>query len=190
MELISKEMQPVAGTEGAYYRRKRLMRQLPIYDQDPSHCCTLSENETKLMEDFVKKYKSEALGVGEVALPGQGGTKSEGKQPAKNAPGSQEAVSTNGTLSDDTRKQEYVSTVWFSWKVSNNIAARISLLRKPLICIDMSLPLMLLFFSFCCSHGFYGLKDFIMVLFFPSQLLYTTLRPHLLQKQHRNKIVT
>ncbi|XP_062977573.1 LIM and cysteine-rich domains protein 1 isoform X1 [Elgaria multicarinata webbii] len=107
MELISKEMQPVAGTEGAYYRRRRLMRQLPIYDQDPSHCRGLLESEIKFMEDFVKKYKNEALGVGEVALPGQGGiTKVEGKQPDKNVPASKEAVSTNGTLGDVPKEHE------------------------------------------------------------------------------------
>lgn len=36
MELIPKERQPVTGTEGALYRRRQLMHQLPIYDQDPS----------------------------------------------------------------------------------------------------------------------------------------------------------
>lgn len=110
MELISKEMQPVAGTEGAYYRRRRMMRQLPIYDQDPSHCRGLSEDEVKLMEDFVKQYKSEALGVGEVALPGQGGTtKDEGKQHDKNVPTNKEAASTNGTLANAAKEQGYVS---------------------------------------------------------------------------------
>ncbi|NXC22521.1 LMCD1 protein, partial [Corythaeola cristata] len=80
MELIPKEMQPVAGTDGAYYRRRQLLRQLPLYDQDPSQCRGLAEGELKLMEEFVKKYKAEALGVGEVALPGQGGGgKEEGK---------------------------------------------------------------------------------------------------------------
>ncbi|XP_042311764.1 LIM and cysteine-rich domains protein 1 isoform X2 [Sceloporus undulatus] len=107
MRLISKEMQPVAGTEGAYYRRRRLMKQLPIYDQDPSCCRGLAESEMKLMEDFVKKYKDDALGVGEVALPGQGGTtKDDGKQPNKSIPVQKEAVSTNGTLSDVPKRQE------------------------------------------------------------------------------------
>lgn len=110
MELISKEMQPVAGTEGAFYRRKRLLKQLPIYDQDPSRCQGLTENEVKLMEDFIKKYKSEALGVGEVALPGQGGiTKDEGKQPGKNISINKGVVSTNGTLGSVPKGQEFVS---------------------------------------------------------------------------------
>uniref|UniRef100_A0A8B9TP40 LIM and cysteine rich domains 1 n=1 Tax=Anas platyrhynchos TaxID=8839 RepID=A0A8B9TP40_ANAPL len=55
MELLPKDMQPV------------LMRQLPVYDHDPAQCRGLAEGEVKLMEDFVKKYKAEALGVGEVA---------------------------------------------------------------------------------------------------------------------------
>ena len=67
----------MTGTEGALYRRRQLMHQLPIYDQDPSRCRGLVENELKAMEEFVKHYKSEALGVGEVALPGQGGLPKE-----------------------------------------------------------------------------------------------------------------
>ncbi|KAM6062289.1 LIM and cysteine-rich domains protein 1 [Chlamydotis macqueenii] len=100
MELIPKEMQPVAGTDGAYYRRRQLMRQLPLYDQDPSQCRGLAEGELKLMEDFVKKYKAEALGVGEVALPGQGGgsRKEEGKAQDKSIAASKPPESTNGAL--------------------------------------------------------------------------------------------
>lgn len=110
MSLISKEMQPVAGTEGAYYRRRRLMRQLPLYDQDPSQCRGLSENEIKLMEEFIKQYKDNALGVGEVALLGQGGAaKEEGKQSDKNTPASEEAASTNGTLGHLSKGQDLVS---------------------------------------------------------------------------------
>ncbi|XP_073207304.1 LIM and cysteine-rich domains protein 1 isoform X2 [Lepidochelys kempii] len=109
MELIPKDMQPVAGTEGASYRRRQLMRQLPIYDQDSSHCHDLAESEIKLMEDFVKKYKSDALGVGEVALPGQGGSaKEEGEQHHKNAAASKPPVSANGALSDAPMGVEYI----------------------------------------------------------------------------------
>lgn len=108
MELIPKERQPVTGTEGAYYRRRQLMHQLPIYDQDPSRCRGLLENELKLMEEFVKQYKSEALGVGEVALPGQGGLpKEEGKQQEKPEGAEPAAPTTNGSIGDPTK--EYVS---------------------------------------------------------------------------------
>ncbi|XP_059834254.1 testin [Hypanus sabinus] len=69
MELLPKEKQPVAGSEGAQYRKKQLAKQLPAHDQDPEKCHELSVNEVKQMEQFVKKYKNEALGVGDVKLP-------------------------------------------------------------------------------------------------------------------------
>ncbi|XP_010001678.1 PREDICTED: LIM and cysteine-rich domains protein 1 [Chaetura pelagica] len=98
MELIPKEMQPVAGTEGARYRRRQLLRQLPLYDQDPSQCRGLAEGELQLMEDFVKKYKAEALGVGEVALPGQGGGGKEGEKPQDGSIAAGKAPESNGAL--------------------------------------------------------------------------------------------
>ncbi|KAJ7405834.1 testin LIM domain protein [Pitangus sulphuratus] len=70
MQMLPKEKQPVAGSEGAQYRKKQLAKQLPAHDQDPSKCHELSPNEVKQMEQFVKKYKNEALGVGDVKLPG------------------------------------------------------------------------------------------------------------------------
>lgn len=110
MEMIPKEMQPVAGTDGAYYRRRQLMRQLPLYDQDPSQCRGLAEAELKLMEDFVKKYKAEALGVGEVALPGQaGGGKEEGKPQDKSVAAGKPPESTNGALESAPAGGHYVS---------------------------------------------------------------------------------
>lgn len=99
MELIPKEMQPVAGTDGAYYRRRQLVRQLPVHDHDPSQCRGLAEGEAKLMEDFVKKYKAEALGVGEVALPGQAGNaKEEGKAKDASSAAEKPPETTNGAL--------------------------------------------------------------------------------------------
>uniref|UniRef100_A0A6G1RDW9 LIM and cysteine rich domains 1 n=1 Tax=Hypotaenidia okinawae TaxID=2861861 RepID=A0A6G1RDW9_9GRUI len=98
MELLPKEMQPVAGTDGAFYRRRQLMRQLPMYDQDPSQCRGLAEGELKLMEDFVKKYKAEALGVGEVALPGQGGVGKEEKESREKSIATSKPPESNGAL--------------------------------------------------------------------------------------------
>lgn len=69
MQMLPKEKQPVAGSEGAQYRKKQLAKQLPAHDQDPAKCHELSPKEVKEMEQFVKKYKSEALGVGDVKLP-------------------------------------------------------------------------------------------------------------------------
>ncbi|XP_028634260.1 testin [Grammomys surdaster] len=71
MQMLPKEKQPVAGSEGAQYRKKQLAKQLPAHDQDPSKCHELSPKEVKEMEQFVKKYKSEALGVGDVKFPSE-----------------------------------------------------------------------------------------------------------------------
>ncbi|XP_066899674.1 LIM and cysteine-rich domains protein 1 isoform X3 [Kogia breviceps] len=112
MELIPKEKQPVTGTEGAYYRRRQLLRQLPVYDQDPSRCRGLLENELKAMEEFVKQYKSEALGVGEVALPGQGGLpKEEGKQQEKPEGAETAAPTANGSISDPSKEHPGIEPV-------------------------------------------------------------------------------
>lgn len=83
IELLPPEKRPVAGTEGAVYRRQQMARQLPEHDQDPSKCHELSPAEVKQMQQYVRKYKDEALGVGDVMLPedmalvqagGEGGT--------------------------------------------------------------------------------------------------------------------
>ncbi|XP_077429848.1 LIM and cysteine-rich domains protein 1 [Vanacampus margaritifer] len=71
MELIPESQRPVSGTGGAVLRRRHLLSQLPVYDQDPVTCQSLaSEHEVSAMLLFVKRYKMEVLGVGEVALPG------------------------------------------------------------------------------------------------------------------------
>ncbi|KAF3855273.1 hypothetical protein F7725_023328 [Dissostichus mawsoni] len=68
IELLPAEKRPVAGTEGAVYRRQ-MARQLPEHDQDPAQCHELSPAEVKQMQLFVRKYKDEALGVADVILP-------------------------------------------------------------------------------------------------------------------------
>ncbi|XP_035376428.1 LIM and cysteine-rich domains protein 1 isoform X2 [Electrophorus electricus] len=114
MELLPVERRPVAGTEGALYRRRQLMRQLPAYDQDPSHCHSLSDAEVKAMAQFVKSYKDQALGVGEVALPGEGGAVKENAGKQKSAKDSQEHLdpepTTNGTLEQSSQKSQYKCT--------------------------------------------------------------------------------
>ncbi|KAM7415161.1 hypothetical protein PAMA_019809 [Pampus argenteus] len=69
IELLPPEKRPVAGSEGAAYRRQQMARQLPEHDQDPSRCHELSPAEVKQMEQYVRKYKDEALGIGDVMLP-------------------------------------------------------------------------------------------------------------------------
>ncbi|KAM8914844.1 LIM and cysteine-rich domains protein 1 isoform 2-T3 [Spinachia spinachia] len=105
MELVPQAQRPVSGTGGALERRRQLFGQLPAYDQDPMKCQSLaSEEEIASMLLFVKSYKREVLGVGEVALPGEGQALSEaaaqrtGKD-RKDAPRQQDSAagSTNGT---------------------------------------------------------------------------------------------
>lgn len=69
IELLPPEKRPVAGTQGAVYRRQQMARQLPEHDQDPSKCHELSPAEVKQMQQYVRKYKDEVLGVGDVLLP-------------------------------------------------------------------------------------------------------------------------
>ncbi|KAM9807517.1 testin [Neosynchiropus ocellatus] len=69
IQLLPPEKRPVAGSEGAAYRRQQMARQLPEHDQDPSKCHELSPAEVKQMQQYVRKYKDEALGIGDVLLP-------------------------------------------------------------------------------------------------------------------------
>ncbi|XP_051740350.1 testin [Ctenopharyngodon idella] len=69
MELLPPERRPIAGTAGADYRKKQMAKQLPDHDQDPERCHELSPSEVKVMQQYVRKYKDEALGVGDITLP-------------------------------------------------------------------------------------------------------------------------
>ncbi|KAM9753637.1 testin [Menidia menidia] len=69
IELLPPEKRPVAGTEGAAYRRQQMACQLPEHDQDPSKCHELSPAEVKQMQQYIRKYKDDVLGVGDVMLP-------------------------------------------------------------------------------------------------------------------------
>lgn len=111
IELLPPEKRPVAGTEGAAYRRQQMARQLPEHDQDPSKCHELSPAEVKKMQQFVRKYKDEALGVGDVLLPedmalvqagGKPGTGVEGAPGARGAgsgPGGETGTGGGGAAS-------------------------------------------------------------------------------------------
>lgn len=110
MQMLPKEKQPVAGSEGAQYRKKQLAKQLPAHDQDPSKCHELSPNEVKQMEQFVKKYKSEALGVGDVKLPGEVETRDTDKSNLNNGDrGTSAAVGAMEGRSPDQKASQYVS---------------------------------------------------------------------------------
>lgn len=123
IELLPEEMQPVAGTDGALYRRKQLMRQLPAYDHDPAECHSLSQAEVEAMSQFVKCFKEEALGVGEVALPEEGGKTSvredAGKQKNEKDQSNPEPT-TNGTQHKHCKKNEYVSVNFRSSRIEDS----------------------------------------------------------------------
>ncbi|KAI5617249.1 testin [Silurus asotus] len=69
MELLPPERRPIAGTQGADYRKKQMAKQLPEHDQDPALCHELTPAEVKQMQQYVRKYKDEALGIGDLTLP-------------------------------------------------------------------------------------------------------------------------
>lgn len=69
MELLPPEQRPIVGTQGADYRKKQMAKQLPEHDQDPTRCHELSPAEVKQMEQYIRKYKDEALGMGDLTLP-------------------------------------------------------------------------------------------------------------------------
>ena len=66
LKALPKDKQPIVGSEGAKYRKKQLMRQLPPHDQEPKECHDLSSQETQEMLLFVKQYRQKALGVASV----------------------------------------------------------------------------------------------------------------------------
>ncbi|KAK2838361.1 hypothetical protein Q7C36_013175 [Tachysurus vachellii] len=74
MELLPPERRPIAGTQGADYRKKQMAKQLPEHDQDPERCHELSPAEVKQMQQYVRKYKDEALGIGDLTLPEEFGS--------------------------------------------------------------------------------------------------------------------
>lgn len=106
----------MAGSEGAQYRKKQLAKQLPAHDQDPAKCHELSPKEVKEMEQFVKKYKNEALGVGDVKLPcemdAQGPDKVYIPVGDRNTPAAVRAVENK---SAEHKKAQYVSRVVSGW---------------------------------------------------------------------------
>uniref|UniRef100_A0A4W5MTA0 Testin n=1 Tax=Hucho hucho TaxID=62062 RepID=A0A4W5MTA0_9TELE len=89
IELLPQERRPIAGTEGAAYRRQQMAVQLPEHDQDPAKCHELTPAEVKQMQQYVRKYKDEALGVGDIKLPEEMMGQAPGQEggPGQGAPG-------------------------------------------------------------------------------------------------------
>ncbi|CAB1322794.1 unnamed protein product [Coregonus sp. 'balchen'] len=59
IELLPPERRPIAGTEGAAYRRQQMAVQLPEHDQDPAKCHELTPAEVKQMQQFVRKREDQ-----------------------------------------------------------------------------------------------------------------------------------
>ncbi|XP_073687908.1 testin-like [Garra rufa] len=103
MELLPPERRPIAGTAGADYRKKQMAKQLPDHDQDPERCHELSPNEVKQMQQYVRKYKDEALGIGDITLPedmGQQAGMAGEKGPQGLGPGGKPGAGTTGAPGD------------------------------------------------------------------------------------------
>ncbi|TRZ01590.1 hypothetical protein DNTS_010155 [Danionella cerebrum] len=94
MELLPPDQRPIAGTAGADYRKKQMAKQLPDHDQDPERCHELSPGEVKQMQQYVRKYKDEALGVGDITLPEEIGQQAGNGTPGAGDKG--DAVATVG----------------------------------------------------------------------------------------------
>ena len=66
MEALPPDVKPKVGSDGAKYRRKQMMYQLPIHDHDENYCDNLSEAEKNSMRQFCDDRNRNALGVGDV----------------------------------------------------------------------------------------------------------------------------
>ena len=66
MESLPPQVKPKHGSEGAKYRRKQMMYQLPIHDHDENYCDSLTEPEKASMRQFCEDRNQNALGVGDV----------------------------------------------------------------------------------------------------------------------------
>ncbi|XP_068701888.1 testin-like [Montipora foliosa] len=66
MEALPPQVEPKIGSDGAKYRRKQIMYQLPIHDHDENYCDNLTEPEKASMRQFCDDRNQNALGVGYV----------------------------------------------------------------------------------------------------------------------------
>ncbi|XP_028823069.1 LIM and cysteine-rich domains protein 1 [Denticeps clupeoides] len=110
MEMLPEARRPVSGTEGALYRRRQLMSQLPMHDQDPSNCHRLSEAELKAMTVFIRIFKEQVLGVGEVALPGEFGAAQDNMPQQKEGTSHQELQQNTKPTSNESLKTSSKNT--------------------------------------------------------------------------------
>lgn len=141
MELLPPERRPIAGTQGADYRKKQMAKQLPEHDQDPERCHELSPAEVKQMQQYVRKYKDEALGIGDLTLPEQlrshaGPLQSPGAKPG--APGDQGTAAVGkvgvpgamGAKSGAGPAGNYVSVLFVTYNMRKNFILGLKRFKK------------------------------------------------------------
>ncbi|CAL8336700.1 unnamed protein product [Merluccius merluccius] len=103
MSLLPEGGGAVWGEEGSLARRRRLQEQLPPHDVDPMLCQgLLSDQEISSMLLFVRSYKQEVLGVGEVAFAGEGGALMEAAN-QRSAKEAKDQGSTD-TMAEETKR--------------------------------------------------------------------------------------
>jgi hypothetical protein len=64
MQLLPSDKLPISGTEGAYYRRKQLEKQVPLHDFNANVCHDLTVEEADAMGSYLKNLKENAVGQG------------------------------------------------------------------------------------------------------------------------------
>ncbi|XP_022902781.2 uncharacterized protein [Onthophagus taurus] len=66
LKTLPDELLPVKGSAAAQERKQLLQKQIPLHDIDPSLCDSLTEDEVKLMNDYVANIKKNIVGVGQI----------------------------------------------------------------------------------------------------------------------------
>lgn len=64
MQLLPSDKLPISGSEGAFYRRKQLEKQVPLHDFNANVCHNLTVEEADAMGSYLKNIKENAVGQG------------------------------------------------------------------------------------------------------------------------------
>ncbi|XP_015377424.1 PREDICTED: testin [Diuraphis noxia] len=64
MQLLPSDKLPISGSEGAFYRRKQLEKQVPLHDFNANACHDLTIEEADAMGSYLKNLKENAVGQG------------------------------------------------------------------------------------------------------------------------------
>jgi len=64
MQLLPSDKLPISGSEGAFYRRKQLEKQVPLHDFNANACHNLTIEEADAMGSYLQNLKENAVGQG------------------------------------------------------------------------------------------------------------------------------